>query len=128
MKEYTLKEFSKLVGFKYSTFLHHKKTKYPEINKYFYRRKVNGYWYYFISVDDAEIVKKYIEEKEKKEEDTTALWTETALECYERNCICLPTCSSWEYCNRIEKHLGHKPIKQKVIELVRKYGKPIRRD
>jgi len=124
--EYSLKEFSELLGLKYGAFVYHKNNKYPEINKFFYKKKIKGYWYYFISVEDAKIVQEYI--RQKSEEEDSASWTQTAIECYERHCICFPTCSSWEYCKRIQKELGYKPIKNKVIELVKEYGVPIRRD
>lgn len=122
--EYTLREFSELLGLKYGTFIYYKNNKYPEINKYFYKKKIKGNWFLFINIKDVEKVKKYI--KQKSEEKDTAKWTETAIECYERHCICFPTCSNWEYCKKIQKELGYKPIKEKVIELVKNYGKPIR--
>ena len=124
--EYTIREFCELLGLRYGTFVYHKNNKYPEINKYFYKKKIKGYWFYFIAAEDAEIVKKYLQQK--KFEENNAKWTQTAIECYERHCICFPTCSSWEYCKRVKKEMGYKPIKNKVIELVREYGKPIRRD
>lgn len=49
-------------------------------------------------------------------------WTQTALECRERNCIC-EGCMMNEFCSKFE----YPPMKAKVLELVRLYGEPKRR-
>lgn len=50
-------------------------------------------------------------------------WTRTARECYEARLICR-RCVNYKVCESVKKIVGYLPMKNKVIELYRAYGKP----
>ena len=53
-------------------------------------------------------------------------WTDTTKECYRRRMQCDSTCIFFEFCREIRKTTGGiPPIKNKVLELYAKLGKPI---